>query len=139
MGAQTAISQDPAAISKRLRYRGSLRTVPRGLPLARGLPLSALRESASLRAGESTAVAVRRVPSPSLTDSRDGSSPDQDPANPLVLGRLSDDHRQARGFCFALTETTWPVLLRDRVDAASQAPPGDGECSSGTAARRGRS
>jgi hypothetical protein len=34
MGAQTTTSQDPAAISKRLRPRGSLRTVPRGLPLA---------------------------------------------------------------------------------------------------------
>src|SRR5215467_3826083 len=137
MGAQTAISQDPAAISKRFRYRGSLRTVPRGLPLARRLPLSVLRESASLRAGESTAVAVRRVSSPSLTDSRDGSSPDQNPANPLVLGRLSDDHRQARGFCFYSDNLVCPVTRPP--DAASQAPPGDGECSAGTAARRGRS
>ena len=129
----------PAAISKRLRYRGSLRTVPRSLPLARGLPLSALRESASLRAGESTAVAVRRVPSPNLTDSRDGSSPDQGPAVPLVLGRLSDDHGQARGFRLANPAATRSVLLRDRLDVASQAPPGNGECGSATAARRGRS
>jgi hypothetical protein len=41
MGAQTTTSQDPAAISKRLRPRGSLRTVPRGLPLApRVVPLA---------------------------------------------------------------------------------------------------
>jgi hypothetical protein len=117
----------------------SLPTVPRGLPLARWFRMPPMRTSSSLRIGEPATAAVCRLPLPSLADRRDGSSQDQDLTDALVLGRLSDDHRQARCVCLARTATTGSVVLRDCLDDASQAPPSHGECSSGTAARRGRS
>lgn len=52
---------------------------PGGLPLARWLHLPPMPISASVRTGESTKVAVRRLPSPNLPDGRDGSSQDPDP------------------------------------------------------------
>jgi hypothetical protein len=54
--------------------------------------LSSVRTSASVRIAESKTAAVCRLPSSSLANCRDGSSWNQDSVDPLVLGRLSDDH-----------------------------------------------
>lgn len=62
---------------------------------------------------------MRQLPSPGLTNGRNGSSQDQDPADPLVLGRLSNDHRQARRICLAATAATRNIArepLRGEVE-----------------------
>ena len=58
----------------------------------------------------------------SLADLADCPSQYQDPADPLVLGRLPDDHRQAGCFGTASPAPAWASALRNRLDDASQAP-----------------
>src|SRR5271166_4345488 len=90
--APTVVSEDATPISSRLRQRKGLRAVLGGLSLARWFHLSSMRTSASLRTGEPATAAVCWLPAPSLADRWNCSSPDQDPLDPLVLGRLPDDH-----------------------------------------------
>ena len=80
---------------------------------------------------------MRQVPSPGLADLRDHSSPDEDLADPLVLGGVSDDDGQAWSVRTAASASTRPFPLRDRLDDTSQTSPGDGEGDSGTVAWRG--
>jgi hypothetical protein len=136
-GAPTSVSQDASPVSVRLCHRGGLREVSGGLSLARWVHLPSMRARKILRIGEPTALPMRQVSAPDFADIRDHSSPDEDSADPLVLGGVSDDHRQAWRTRPASAASTRSVLLRDRVDDASQTPPSDGECGSGTPARRG--
>src|SRR5271157_3538775 len=87
-----------------------------------------MRTSASLRIGEPATAAVCWLPTPSLADRWNCSSPDQDPADPLVLGRLSDDHRQTWCVRLACAASARIILLRNCLDDASQTTPGHGEC-----------
>ena len=76
-----------------------------------------------------------QVPLSGLADIRDYPSSDEDSTDSLVLGRVPDDYRQARRVRLALEATARPGLLRDRMDDAAQAPPGNGEYGSGTSPR----
>lgn len=57
-----------------------------------------------------------RLSAPSLDDLRDNPAPDQDSSDPLVLGRLSDNDRQAWRIRFAVAAPTRSVRLRDGLD-----------------------
>lgn len=68
-----------------------------------------------------------QVPLSGLADIWDYPSSDEDSADSLVLGRVPDDYRQARPVRLAPAATAGAALLRDRMDDAAQAPPGNGE------------
>ena len=91
-GAPTSISQDTSPVSVRLCHRGGLPEVPGGLWLARWVHLPSMRARKILRIGEPTAAPMRQVSAPDFPDIWDHSSPDEDSADPLVLGGVSDDH-----------------------------------------------
>ena len=76
-----------------------------------------------------------QMPLSGLADSWHCPSSDEDSADSLVLGRVPDDYRQARRVRLAPAATAGPALLRDRMDDAAQAAPGNGEYGSGTSSR----
>ncbi len=76
-----------------------------------------------------------QVSVPGLADIWDYPPSDEDSADLLVLGRVSDDHGQARCVRATSAASTGPDLLRDRMDDAAQTPPRDGERGEGTSAR----
>jgi hypothetical protein len=78
------------------------------------------------------------VPVPGLADIWDYLASDEDSADPLVLGRVLNDHGQARRVRSTSAASVGPNLLRDRLDDAAQAPPGNGKHGEGAFARRGR-
>ena len=63
-----------------------------GLSVAGWLHLSSMRARASLRIGEPATSSVRQVSTSGFADIRDCSSSDEDSADLLVLGGVSDDH-----------------------------------------------
>ena len=81
---------------------------------------------------------MRQVSVPGFADFWDHPAPDENSADPLVLGGVSDDYGQAWRVRSTSAASTGSGLLRDRMDDASQTPPGDGEYGQGTPARRGR-
>lgn len=68
-----------------------------------------------------------RVPLSGFADIGDCPTSDQDSVDPLVLGRILDDHRQARRVRLAAAASVGHFLLRDRMDDATQAAPGNGK------------
>src|SRR5713101_9334722 len=108
------------------------------LALVRGLQVPPMRARSRLRAGGTKTLAVRRLSSPSLPDIGDNPSQYEDPADPLVLGGLPDDDRQARRLGVASPAPAWSSALRNRLDDTAQAPASDGECGARAASRRGR-
>src|SRR6266852_2189244 len=96
------------------------------------------RTIAVTRAGGTKTLAVRRLSSPSVPDIGDNPSQYEDPADPLVLGGLPDDDRQARRLGVASPAPAWSSALRNRLDDTAQAPASDGECGARAASRRGR-
>src|SRR4249919_526490 len=91
-----------------------------------------------VRAEWSAAMAVRLVPLPGFRDRWNGSSQLQDAADDVVLGRLSDDDRQAWSVSLALATPARDRPLRDRVDDSAQAASSDGERAAGPSLRQGR-
>jgi len=64
---------------------------------------------------------------PGLADIRNDPPSDEDSPDLLVLGRVFDDHGQARRVRATSAASAGPDLLRDRMDDAAQAAPDDGE------------
>ena len=58
--------------------------------------MSAMCAHSRLRLVATATLAVCRVSASGVADGRNDSSQHEDPADPLVLGRVSDDYRQAR-------------------------------------------
>src|SRR5437868_12462355 len=108
---------------------------PNWLNLSGAAWLSSMRSREVLRIGEPATPSMRQVPTPGFANVRDRSSSDEDSADPLVLGGVSDDHGQARGVRTAGAASARSYSLRDRLDDASQTAPGDGECDTGAVAR----
>src|SRR6266849_4917687 len=132
------LSQDSSPVSASVRQRRGLPGVPGRVPLVRGLQVPPMRARSRLRAGGPKTLAVRRLSSPSVPDIGDHPSQYEDPADPLVLGGLSDDDRQARRLGVASPAPAWSSALRNRLDDTAQAPASDGECGARAASRRGR-
>ena len=84
------------------------------------------------------ALSMRQVSARGFVDVGNDPASDEDCADPLVLGGVFDDHRQAWCIRSLSSASARPVLLRDRVDAAPQTTARYGECGPGTPARRGR-
>src|SRR6266851_6400218 len=110
-GSSSVLSQDSSPVSASVRQRRGLPGVPGRLPLVRGLQVPPMRAPSRLRAGGTKTLAVRRLSSPSLPDIGDHPSQYEDPADPLVLGGLSDDDRQARGLGVAFPAPAWSSAL----------------------------
>src|SRR5258708_34280257 len=110
----------------------------RRVPLVRGLQVPPMRARSRLRAGGTKTLAVRRLSSPSVPDIGAHPSQYEDPADPVVLGGLPDDDRQARGLGVASPAPARSSALRNRLDDTAQAPASDGECGALAASRRGR-
>jgi hypothetical protein len=91
-GAPTGVSQDASPVSVRLCHRGGMPEVSGGLSLARWVHLPSMRARKILRIGEPTAPPMRQVSAPDFADIWDHPSPDEDSADPLVLGGVSDDY-----------------------------------------------
>jgi hypothetical protein len=88
----TGVPQDASPVSVRLCHGGGLPEVFGGLSLAGWVHLPSMRARKILRIGEPTAPPMRQVSAPDFADIWDHSSPDEDSADPLVLGGVSDDH-----------------------------------------------
>src|SRR5664280_3835968 len=69
--------------------------IPFRLALARGFPVSPLREPECYRVAPSVVVAVLHVPVPGFCDCRHGAAQDPYSAAPVVLGCVSGDDRDA--------------------------------------------
>lgn len=137
-GAQTAVPQEPAAVSAAVRQRGSVRGLSDRVPLARGVRLSQMPSRVCVRSGWPPSLAVRLLPLPGLGDSRDGLAQLEDSAHDMVLGRLLDDDGQAWSLGLAVAAPTWDRPLRDRMDDSPQAPASDGKHRSRASPGRGR-
>ena len=131
-------SQNTPPVSAPVRQRGGLPAVPGHVPLARRLQVSAMCPDSRLRAGGTKTLGVCRLLQSSFADLADGASQYQDPADPLVVGSLHDDHRQAGCFGTPPPAPAWASALRNGLDDPSQAPPSDGQCRARTASGRGR-
>jgi hypothetical protein len=127
MRAKTVIPKDTPRVSGQICDRASLPTIFDSLSLAGWFHLSALRSWKSLRVDEPAAPSMLQVSLPSFANIWDYPASDKDSADQLVLGYLSDDHRQAWRICLTSAASTGPYLLRDRMDDAAQAAPGYGE------------
>src|SRR5437899_12879723 len=109
--ASSVLSQDSSPVSASVRQRRGLPGVPGRVPLVRGLQVPPMRARSWLRAGGTKTLAVRRLSSPSLPDIGDNPSQYEDPADPLVLGGLPDDDRQARRLGVASPASAWSSAL----------------------------
>src|SRR3990172_11615692 len=86
------------AVSAGVRDRRGLPEVPGGLAVGRGIRLSRMRAPACLRPAEAKTLAVRLLSAASLPPIWDGPAQHENAVDNLLLGRLSEDHRQARCF-----------------------------------------
>ena len=94
--AASGVPDQHPAVSAAVRRRGGVRAVPGGVPLAGRLSVSTLRPRPGLPAGRVAAAGMRSVSLPGVVDSGHRLPPDEDAADGVVLGRVSDDDRQAR-------------------------------------------
>ena len=136
--AQTAVPQEPAAVSAAVRQRGSVRGLSDREPLASRLRLSQMPSWVCVRFGWPPSFAVRLLPLSGLGDRRDGSAQLEDSAHDMVLGRLLDDNGQAWSLGLAVAAPARDRPLRDRMDDSPQAPSSDGKRHSGAPPGRGR-
>src|SRR6266851_6723463 len=91
--APSPVSEDLARIPVAVFQRRGLPTIFGRVPLVGGLSVSPMREPASLRIGETQALAMCRLSAPSFADGWDDPAQHENPLDGLVLGRLPDDHR----------------------------------------------
>src|SRR6266851_4254322 len=109
--ASSVLSRDSSPVSASVRQRRGLPRVPGRLSLVRGLQVPPMRARSRLRAGGTKTLAVRRLSSPSVPDIGDHPSQYEDPADPLVLGGLPDDDRQARRLGVVSPAPAWSSAL----------------------------
>jgi len=81
-------------------------------------------------------MAVCRLSVPSFSDGRDHTAQYENAADGLVLGRVPDDHRQARALRLASAAPACSATLRDGVYDAAQVPAGHDQSETRTTARR---
>ena len=105
--AASGVPDQHPAVSAAVRRRGGVRAVPGGVPLAGRLSVSTLRPRPGLPAGRVAAAGMRSVSLPGVVDSGHRLPPDEDAADGVVLGRVSDDDRQARDLGAACCNTSW--------------------------------
>src|SRR5260370_18321441 len=106
--------------------------------MAGRVPLSRVMIRAGYGAAEEVAVAVLGMPPSGLDHCGHGAPQDQDPHPPLVLGRISDQYRDARHLRLAAAAPTRTPALRDRVDDAPQVAARNGGPRAVSADRSGR-
>src|SRR5664279_6416875 len=101
--------------------------IPFRLALARGFPVSPLREAEGYRVVPAVVVAVLHVPVPGFGDCRHGAAQDPYSAAPVVLGCVSGDDRDAGDLRAAAAASARHQAVRDGVDDVAQAASGDGQ------------
>lgn len=80
--------------------------------------MPSMRTLAGLCAGETETLAVRFMSASGFADGRDHTSQYENPAHPVVLGRLLDDDEQARYLSAIAPAPARNDALRDRLDDA---------------------